>query len=80
MLEGLLEVLTFAAAIGSGVVGGIFFAFSTFVMAALRRLPAEQGIAAMNAINVTVLNPLFFLAFFGTGAVCLALVPGAWFW
>lgn len=80
MLEGLLAVLTLAAAVGCGVVGGIFFAFSTFVMAALRRLPAEQGIAAMNAINVTVLNPLFFLAFFGTGAVCLALVPGAWFW
>ena len=79
MLEGLLEVLTFAAAIGCGVVGGIFFAFSTFVMAALARIPAEQGIAAMNAINVTVLNPLFFLAFFGTGAVCLALVAGAWF-
>jgi uncharacterized membrane protein len=79
LLEGILTGLTFAAAIGCGVVGGIFFAFSTFVMAALRRLPAEQGIAAMNAINVTVLNPLFFLAFFGTGAVCLALVAGAWF-
>ena len=80
MLEGLLEVLTFAAAIGSGVVGGTFFAFSTFVMAALARLPPQQGIAAMNSINVTVINPLFFLAFSGTGALCLALIVGAWFW
>jgi uncharacterized membrane protein len=64
--------LTFAAAIGSGLVAGIFFAFSSFVMAALGRLPSDQGIAAMNAINVTVINPGFFLAFFGTAAVCLA--------
>jgi uncharacterized membrane protein len=80
MIEGLPKVLTFTAAIGCGVVGGIFYAFSTFVMAALARLPPPQGIAAMNSINVTVINPLFFLAFFGTGAVCLALVAGAWFW
>jgi uncharacterized membrane protein len=80
MPGGLLEVLTVAAAIGSGIVGGIFFAFSTFVMAALARLSPQQGIAAMNSINVTVLNPLFFLAFFGTGAVCLATAAGAWFW
>lgn len=58
MLEGLLEALTFTAAIGSGAVGGIFFAFSTFVMGALARLAPQQDIAAMNAINVTVLNPL----------------------
>ena len=42
-------------------------------MRALGRLPPNQGIAAMKAINVTVLNPWFFLAFFGTGAVCLAV-------
>jgi uncharacterized membrane protein len=65
-------VLIFAAAIGSGLVAGIFFAFSSFVMAALGRLPLDHGIAAMNAINVTVINPMFFLAFFGTAALCVA--------
>jgi len=80
MIERILLVLTFTAAIGSGVVGGIFFAFSTFVMAALGRLPAEQGIAAMQSINVTVLNPVFFFAFFGTGLVCVALAAGSYFW
>ncbi len=69
--------LAFVAALGSGLVGGIFFAFSSFVMAALGRLPSEQGVAAMNSINVTVQNPVFFLAFFGTGLVCLALMIGA---
>ena len=68
-----MNILTLVAVLGSGLVAGIFFAFSTFVMRALGRLPHEQGIAAMKAINVTVLNPWFFLAFFGTGAVCLAV-------
>jgi uncharacterized membrane protein len=79
MIERILLILTFLAAIGSGVVGGIFFAFSTFVMAALGRLPPEQGIAAMNSINVSVLNPAFFLAFFGTGLVSVGLAASSYF-
>ncbi len=70
-MKELMDILTFAAVLGSGLVAGIFFAFSTFVMRALGRLPQDQGISAMKAINVTVINPWFFLAFFGTGAVCL---------
>jgi uncharacterized membrane protein len=69
----LADLLTPAAVLGCGLVAGIFFAFSTFVMSALGRLPAREGIAAMQAINVTVLNPWFFAAFFGTAAACLVL-------
>jgi len=39
MFDRAMFIVAFAAAIGSGVVGGIFYAFSTFVMAALGRLP-----------------------------------------
>lgn len=78
--------LTFLAAIGSGLMGGFFFAFSTTVMTALARLAPAPGIAAMQSINATVLNPVFFVAFFGTGAVavlCAAMAfasgeSGAW--
>ena len=56
-MKEFLEILTLAAVLGSGLVAGIFFAFSTFVMRALGQLPENQGIAAMKAINVTVLNP-----------------------
>ena len=81
MISHVVFVLIFAAAIGCGLVAGIFFAFSSFVMAALGRLPSDHGIAAMNAINVTVINPGFFLAFFGTAALCLAASAGvAWRW
>lgn len=66
----ILEIL---AIIGAGLTAGIFFAFSTFVMAALARIPPEQGIAAMNSINITVINPWFFTVFFGTPVICAIL-------
>jgi uncharacterized membrane protein len=72
-MDGLLTVLTVVAALGSGLVGGVFFAFSTFIMRALARITPSQGIAAMQAINVTVITPLFMLALFGTGALSAAL-------
>ncbi|WP_374447953.1 DUF1772 domain-containing protein [Stella sp.] len=72
------SALLVAASAGSGLVAGIFFAFSTFVLAALDRLPPEDAAAAMRAINVTVLNPLFFAAFFGTGGLALAAAVVHW--
>ncbi len=80
MLERAIFILTFAAAIGSGVVGGIFYAFSSFVMAALGSLPSAQGAGAMKAINVTVINPVFMLAFMGTAVLCLVLTGGSLIW
>ncbi|NHN31467.1 anthrone oxygenase family protein [Paenibacillus agricola] len=73
MIERLLNSLTFFSAIGSGVVAGLFFAFSVFVMTALARLPSAQGIAAMQSINVAILNPLFGLVFAGTALACVIL-------
>ncbi|WP_216215617.1 anthrone oxygenase family protein [Amycolatopsis aidingensis] len=71
MNDGLLFALTLICALGCGVVGGVFFAFSTFVMRALGKLPPAQGLAAMQSINVVVLNPLFLGTLFGTGLVCV---------
>ena len=48
--------LTIVAALGSGVMAGFFFAFSVVVMKALGKLAPEEGIAAMQSINVVVLN------------------------
>ncbi len=79
MLDHVIFVLVFTAAIGSGLVAGIFFAFSSFVMSALGRLPQEQGVAAMQEINVTVINPVFMSAFLGTGLLCAALVVLSYF-
>lgn len=72
-MDELLFTLTLAAALGCGLVAGIFFAFSNFVMKALARIHAGSGIAAMQSINVVVLNPLFLGLFIGTAAICLLL-------
>ena len=59
-MEDLLFILTLLAALGSGLVAGIFFAFSAFIMSALGRVAAQCGIAAMQSINVTVLKSAVF--------------------
>ena len=61
--------LTLLAILGSGLNGGIYFTFSTFTMAALRRLPASQGVAAMQAVNIEAVRPAFMSLFFGTALV-----------
>jgi uncharacterized membrane protein len=73
----MLSILTFLSALGAGLVAGIFFAFSAFIMSALGRLPPAGGISAMQSINVVVLNPLFFLVFFGTAGLALVLAIAA---
>lgn len=72
-VDHLLFALKFFTALGCGLVAGVFFAFSTFVMSALARLQPRESILAMQSINITALNPLFMLALFGTGATCLML-------
>ena len=74
MTDRLLTLLLILASIGSGLIGGLFFIFSNTIMSAFDRLPDGGGVPAMQRINEVILNPLFFLAFFGTGVLCLALL------
>ena len=71
-MSTLTLVMMGAAAVSTAAVAGLFYAFSTFVMRALARLDPRAGIAAMQSINVVVLNPLFFALFFGAGVVGIA--------
>jgi len=75
------DLVTILCVLGCGLLAGFFFAFSICVMKALGKLPPAQGIAAMQSINVVVINPVFLAAFLGTAvlsglAVVLALL--AW--
>jgi uncharacterized membrane protein len=72
-MQSIVTILTFAAALGTGLIAGTFFAFSVFVMGALGKLPAAHGIAAMQSINVVVINPVFLGVFMGTAALSLVL-------
>lgn len=73
-MDGLLFALTLATAVSAGLVGGVFFAFSNFVMKALGRLRPSEGAAAMQSINITVITPTFMTALFGTGLASLVLI------
>ena len=77
MIEHLHFLLPFVAALGTGIMAGIFFTFSAFMMTALGRLPPPVGIAAMQSINAAILNPLFFAVFFGTTVLCLLAAVAA---
>ena len=69
-----LAVVALLAAVGCGLMAGLFFAFSNFVMRALSRLSPGSAVAAMNSINREIANPLFLLLFFSTPVACLFLV------
>lgn len=72
-MSGVPYVVTLATALGCGLVAGVFFAFSSFIMPALKRLPPKQGVAAMQSINVLAVTPVFMTALFGTALACLGL-------
>ncbi|WP_027554135.1 DUF1772 domain-containing protein [Bradyrhizobium sp. Cp5.3] len=74
MRQALTTGLLWFSAIGCGLVGGLYFAFSTFIMTALGRIDQASGIAAMNAINVDIVRSLFMPFFLGTTVSSAALV------
>jgi uncharacterized membrane protein len=76
MIGKTATVLILIGAMSSALVAGMFYAFSSFVMAALGRIPGNEGINAMNSINVTVITPSFMVFFMGSAL--LGIVLGGW--
>jgi uncharacterized membrane protein len=74
-MASIYSIPIFVALLGAALIAGTFFCFSNFVMGALGRIAPAAGIAAMQSINIVVINPLFLAAFVGTAAlgVCIAL-------
>jgi uncharacterized membrane protein len=70
--------LSLVTLLGTAIIGGVFFAFSNFVMPALEKRPVAEGMAAMQSINITVLNPLFLVTFMGTAPLSLLLAYLSW--
>jgi uncharacterized membrane protein len=76
-----LVSLVLGTALASGLMAGVYFAFSVAVMPGLRRLPAPAGVAAMQAINRAILNPLFLAVFMGSAVLAgLVAVSSLWTW
>ena len=73
-MNSLMPLIGTIALLGSALIGGVFFTFSSFVMKALARVPSANGIAAMQSINVVVINPSFLGAFMGTAVLSLGII------
>ncbi|MEF0940196.1 anthrone oxygenase family protein [Rhizobium sp. BR 362] len=71
MTYPITNIALIVAALGSGLLAGVYFAFSTFIMQAFGRLTVDQGIAAMQSINTTIVRSPFIVLFLLTAALSL---------
>lgn len=79
MFAQIVTAATFLAALGSGLMAGLYFAYSNSVMPSLARVPAPQGVFAMGTINTVIQNPLFLSVFMGTALLALLAVVAVLF-
>ena len=83
----MITMLVFVAAISAGLMAGVYFAFSGFIMRSFDQLGGAKAADAMNAINEVILRSWFMPLFFGSTllfTVLMALpvfgsgLPGRW--
>ena len=72
-MQGIQLYLVAGAAIASALVGGVFYAFSSFVMAARQRLEPKDGMTAVQAINITAVQPGLMVPFYGSTLAHIAV-------
>ena len=60
------------AAVLSGLLAGLYYAYACSVMPGLRRVDDHAFVAAMQRINEAILNPVFFASFAGAPAMTAA--------
>jgi uncharacterized membrane protein len=77
--QHLINYLLWFGAVGCGLLAGVYFAFSAFIMTAFNRIEPAQGRAAMNSINSTILRSWFMPLFFATTLVSCVFVTVALF-
>src|SRR4030095_15610301 len=73
-MTDLIRCLLWFGAIGCGLLAGVYFAFSTFIMTAFARIEPAKGVSDMNSINSTILHSLFMPCFYGTTIISFVLV------
>lgn len=82
-----IDILLWFAALSAGVMAGVYFAFSVFVMRALAELELPGGMLAMRSVNRVIMRSAFLPLFLVSSVACLVLLaiallragePGAW--
>lgn len=62
--------LTDAATIATGLMAGVYLIFAIAIMPGLRRLDDTGFVAAFQAIDRAIINPIFVVAFFAPTVLC----------
>ena len=70
----LLVWLDKVAIISFGFIGGVYFAFSFFVMQSLKKTSAPHAIRTMNTINLVILKSPFMILFFFSSFIAFILL------
>lgn len=73
-METFFTATLWLAAIGCGLMAGVYFTFSAFVMQALAAIPTPSAIKAMNSINKVIVSSAFLPLFFGTTIAAFLLI------
>lgn len=60
-----MKTLLFTSTLLSGLVAGLFYAYSCSVNMGLKSLSDQEYLKAMQSINRAILNPYFFISFMG---------------
>ena len=64
-MQTIAPLAGFLALLASGLMAGLFYAYSVSVIWGLDRADPRAAIDSFNGINVAILNPLFLLVFMG---------------
>ena len=73
MTDAAMLILLAFAILSCGLLAGVYFAFSAFIMTALDRTGTTVAVAAMTSINRVILRSWFMPLFFGSSLASLAL-------
>ena len=73
MYDTIVTLSLFIAALGAGLMAGVYFAFSGFIMRSFDELPGARAADAMNAINEVILRSWFMPLFFASTLLYAAL-------
>ncbi|MEH6700726.1 anthrone oxygenase family protein [Parasphingorhabdus sp.] len=80
-MQDVITATLWFAALSVGLMAGVYFTFSVFVMQALDAAGRPVGMAAMQSINRIILKSLFLPLFFASSLACLLLaVFGVMIW
>lgn len=73
-MANLITALILLSLTASGIVGGIFFAFSTTIMPAFDARPENESMELMKEINTVIVRTLFIALFVGNAAASVVLI------